>query len=96
MSGRHYNIATPAKMCPDKNCLIRCRFTLLGPQCISGKVRITGISALLFPSMDLNPARQTYAVLQLKKPSSESDLNFTVGAGYFPLWGQTWVECCVP
>lgn len=93
-SGRYCNFATPAKMCPYQNCL--CRFRLLGPQCISGKVRITDISALLFTSMDFNPASQTYAVLQVNKLSSEMDLNFTVGSGYLPLWGQTWVECCVP
>lgn len=83
------DIATPGKMCPHQNCLVRGRFRLLGPQCTSGKVRITGISAVLFTSMDFSPASQTYAVLQLNKPSSEMDLNFTVGAGYIPLWGQT-------
>lgn len=95
-SGRYHNIATPAKTCPYQNCMVRCRFRLLGSQCIPGKFRITVISALLFTSMDFNPASQTYAVLQVNKLSSKMDLNFTVGAGYLPLWGQTWVECCVP
>lgn len=95
-SGSYCNIATPAKMRPYQSCLVRCRFRLSGPQGIAGKARITGISALLFTSVEFNLASQTYAVLQLNKPSCEMDLNLTLGAEHVLLWGQTWVKRRVP